>query len=231
MQNLPTAEVYEKEFKYMPWGILISEILELVKKTPENGTVLDLMCGPGYLLQKIKELRPDLELKGVDMESEFIDFAKEKYKGIDFVTTDASDWNTDETYNLILVTGGVHHLPYEKQESFISKVSSLLEADGMAIVADPYIDDYTNEEERKIGAAKLGYEYLVASMKNGADIDIQKACISIMENDVLGIEFKNSINRFKPILEKYFTTVEMHKTWPTEQSQYGDYYFVLSNSK
>lgn len=215
----------------MPWGILITEILELVKKTPENGTVLDLMCGPGYLLQKIKELRPDLKLTGVDMEPQFMDFARKKYKGIYFVTADTSNWDTNETYNLILVTGGVHHLPYEKQESFISKVSKLLHPDGLAIIADPYINDYTNEEERKIGAAKLGYEYLVASMKNGADTDIQKACMSIMENDVLGIEFKNSINQFKPVLEKYFSAVQMHKTWPAEETQYGDYYFVLSNPK
>lgn len=34
MQNLPTAEVYEKEFKYMPWGVLIDQLLERVKYIP-----------------------------------------------------------------------------------------------------------------------------------------------------------------------------------------------------
>ncbi len=231
MQNLPTAEVYEKEFKYMPWGVLIDQLLERVKDLPPNAKVLDILCGPGYLLSRIKNIRPDLELTGVDLEPEFIEFAKRQYPTINFVTADARTWMSDGRYDFIFVTGGVHHLPYEDQEAFIKRVSTLLKTEGQAIIADPYIDDYANENERKRASAKLGYEYLLASMANGADKDIIKACMGIMENDVLGVEYKNSIQKFRPTLEKYFSNIEMHKTWPSEESGYGDYYFVLGSAK
>lgn len=54
MRELPKSEVYEQEFEFMPWGTLIDKILTTVQnKAPKNGSVLDLMCGPGYLLGEI----------------------------------------------------------------------------------------------------------------------------------------------------------------------------------
>lgn len=229
MQNLPVAEVYEKEFKYMPWGILVEEILDIIKELPSNFNILDLLCGPGYLLGKIKNIRPDLKLHGVDLNPEFIEFAKAKYNDINFTISDVQSWESENKFDVILITGGVHHLHYQEQEKFISKVSNLLKLDGFAIIADPYINDYNNEEDRKISAAKLGYEYMAATIKNGADDDIVKACIDIMYNDVMSIEFKNSIKKMEPILKKYFKNIELHKTWPKEETEYGDYYFVVRN--
>ncbi|MFH1182746.1 MAG: class I SAM-dependent methyltransferase [Candidatus Moraniibacteriota bacterium] len=228
MQNLPTADVYDKEYKYMPWGVLIEEILKIIReKTPKGGKVLDLMCGTGHLLGKIRKIRPDLELTGLDWDPGFIRYAKKNYKNINFIVSDALEWKNNAKYDLIICTAGIHHLPYDKQEIFIKNLSKAVKKDGYIITADPYIEDYKNESERKIAGAKLGYEYLVETIKNGATGDVIKATVGIMENDVMGVEYKASIRKFNPILKKFFSKITIRKTWPEYKSDYGDYYFIL----
>lgn len=228
MQNLPSAETYDKEYKFMPWGILVNEVLRIInKKTPKGGKVLDLMCGTGYLLGKIINIRPDLELTGLDWDPGFIRFAKRNYKNINFILSDVLKWKNNVKHDLIICTAGIHHLPYDKQETFIKNLSKAVKKDGYVITADPYIEDYKNELGRKIAGAKLGYEYLVDTIKNGATNDVIKATIGIMENDIMGVEYKASIQKFRPMLNKYFSKIAVRKTWPAYKSDYGDYYFIL----
>jgi len=228
MQNLPSAEVYEKEFKYMPWGILIKEIQEfIIKTTPKGSNVLDLLCGPGYLLGKLQEKRPDVKYRGVDLDLDFIEHAQKVYPEISFEVGDASTWESENKFDVVLCTAGLHHLPYEEQEAFVEKVSRLLKQDGFALIADPYIDDYANEKERKLASAKLGYEYLAETIKSGGSTDVIKAAIDVLSNDVFLVEYKASVKKNKTLFEKYFSQVEMHKTWPKGESGYGDYYFIL----
>jgi len=190
MQNLPTAETYAKEVLYMPWGILTKQVIDfVVKNVPENGTVLDLLCGTGNLLGDLQKQRPDISYTGADLEQEFIKYANEQYPGIEFIKADAFKWTSAMKNDAVLVTGGLHHLPYEKQEAFIKKDK------GFAIIADPYIDDYSSETERRVAAAKLGYEYLLATMKNGASDDVLLATAGLIGNDVVMVEFKNSIKK------------------------------------
>jgi hypothetical protein len=110
---------------------------------------------------------------------------------------------------------------------FIEKISKSLKEDGFCIVADPYTDDYSNENERKLAASKLGYEYITATIKNRADEDIVKATIDILHNDVMGFEFKTSLKKLEPVFHKFFRKVDITKTWPQEDSEYGDYFIVL----
>lgn len=230
VQNLPTAEVYEKEFKYMPWGKLVSEVESfVVENARKEGKLLDLLCGPGYLLGKIASRRPDLDLLGIDLEPQFISHAKEKYPGVSFTVADVSKWQPAEKYDVIVCTAGVHHLRYEEQEAFMENVSKALAPSGFAIFGDPYIDDYSNEQERQLAGAKLGYEYLAETIKNGGTPDVVEAAIGVLSNDVLLVEYKSSVKKMKPLLERHFKTVDEHKTWPAAASGYGDYYFILRN--
>lgn len=225
MQNLPTAETYAAEVKYMPWGILTAEIEKvIIERVPQNGAVVDLLCGTGYLLSSLQKQRPDIKYIGVDLEPEYIEYAKTQFPNIEFVVADAFEWSSNEKFDAVLATGGLHHLPYDKQEPFLKKVSSLVKEGGFALVADPYIPDYSNEAERKLAAAKLGYEYLAATIQNGATDEVARATADLIQNDVFLTEFKTSIEKIKPQFERSFKNVEMHKTWGGEG--YGDYYFI-----
>lgn len=227
MQNLPVAEVYEKEFSYMPWGILMQRIEDIVTaETPVGGKVLDLLCGPGYLLGKLQQRRPDLHYVGVDLEPEFILYAKKQYSNIDFIVGDATNWETNEQFDVALCTAGLHHLPYEKQESFLQRLKGFVKSGGKIIVADPCADDFENEDERKRASAKLGYEYLVAVLEKNAPPDVIASTVDILKNDVLLVEFKSSIRKLLPIFTRTFGAVDVEKTWPKAETGYGDYIFI-----
>jgi 2-polyprenyl-3-methyl-5-hydroxy-6-metoxy-1,4-benzoquinol methylase len=228
MQNLPTAETYQREVKYMPWGILTSEIIDYVNKNiPTNGVVLDLLCGTGNLITQIQKKRPDIKFVGVDLESEYIEYAKKQNPRAEFVVADAFSWEAKDKFDVVLCTGGLHHIQHDKQKAFVKNISELVKDNGFAIIGDPYIDSYSNETERKIASARLGVEYLIATIKNGATDDVIKAASSLIDNDIFLIEFKDSVKNVEPYFNQYFSKVVKHKTWPKTETQYGDYYFIL----
>jgi trans-aconitate methyltransferase len=230
MKRLPSPETYEKEELFMPWGTLTKEILNwILKEVSANQKIIDLMCGPGQLLGKIQSKRKDLQLTGLDTDKRYIKFASIKYPFINFINDDILKWKTKIKYNLVLVTGGIHHIPYNKKRIVIKSIYDLLDNNGVCIIADPFIDNYVNEKQRKIAAAKLGYEYIKAVITNNAPDEIVSAAIDILFNDVLPKgEYKTSITKFRNIIDPIFSKVELHKTWPNITSEYGDYYFILS---
>lgn len=227
MVNLPEPEIYELEFKYMPWGILINQVItEIIRKAPMNGTLVDLMCGNGYLLNEVHKKRKDLNLEGIDINEEFIQYAKEKNSNIIFTLDDVLKLEKENEYDIVVSTGGLHHLHYYKQPLFIEKIYSMLKKQGFAILGDPYIDDYSNEKERQFGCTNLGIAYTQFSKEKNAPIEIMSANLEIINNDVNGLEFKTSIAKIKPILKKYFSKIEINKAWPDFKSQFGDYYIL-----
>ncbi|TAK95453.1 class I SAM-dependent methyltransferase [Patescibacteria group bacterium] len=231
MKELPISETYEQELLYMPYKKSLAQVLETIcAQAPVNGTLLDLMCGPGYLLGQIAEKRKDLHLLGVDSDARYVDFSKAKYPGIDFEVGDILAWKPKELFDVVICTGSVHHIPYEKQDEAVARIASMVKPGGFCIISDCHIDDYSNEQERKLAAAKLGYEYLRATIANGAPEDVVAATIDILHNDVMMDEFKTSVERRMPVYQKYFSEVELSKTWPDTDSQYGDYYVVCKGA-
>lgn len=233
MIDLPDSQTYEKEYQYMPWGKLMDRVSDIVlNEAPSNGRVLDLMCGTGHLIEKVYSKRKDLSLVGVDADKDFIDYATKKHSGKSipnprFILADALDWQPSEVgFDLITCTAGVHHIPYDIQEKFLFMINHNLRSGGFAIIADPFIVEFKDEGRRKIAAAKLGYEYLLAVMNNQAPPEIVNATINIMRNDVLGHEYKTSLNRTKSALERLFGSVEVEKIWPEKKSSYGDFILI-----
>lgn len=219
MKQLPSPKIYEKENKYMPWGKTIDAVLKIVTDdVPQRGKVIDLMCGPGYLLGKISKQRKDLELEGLDNDSRYIDYASKKYPEMIFSLDDVLNWKPEKKYNAILLTGGLHHIEFENQEKLLKLIHNALTRNGILILADPFIDSYKDEKERKIAATKLGYEYLKAILENDAPDDIVKATIDLIYNDVLlKGEYKTSINRLKDISKKIFLNIKEQKIWPNNR--------------
>lgn len=231
-KSLPSADIYNKENKYMLWGILINELIELIaERFPQNSTVIDLMCGTGFLAREIKHQRPDLQITGVDINEEYIDFAKENNKNIEFIREDVMTFSTEKKFDLVLCTAGFHHVEFNKQQELLFRLKNLLAENGICISADPFIDSYKDEKGRSFGTAKLGYEYINAVIKNDAPDDILKATIDILERDLmLDGEYKTSVERFNDLAKDVFNRIESKKTWPQMESEYGDYYFILSAS-
>jgi len=236
MKELPNPETYEQEYKYMPWGKLIAEVIDtVVKEAPQHGSILDLMCGTGYMLGEISRRRDDLWISGVDINKEFISAAKNSrslhHAYVNLDCDNALYWKNDSKYNIVTCTAGLHHLSYESQTPFLKSIPDRMRPNGIFICADPMIDDFSSEKVRKIASAKLGYEYLLATVNAGAPDAIIKAALDVLHNDVMGFEYKTSVKKLEPMLREIFSDVKTTKTWPDKESEYGDYYFICRNSK
>ena len=233
MKPLPSAQLYEEELRFMPYRDSLAWVESLVSPhTPINGTLLDLMCGPGYLLGRIKQVRKDISAIGVDIDERYVDYGNRKYPGIRFEVGDVEKWQPKGQHDLVLCTGALHHIPYDNQERLLERIPSMMKPDGFFILSDCYVDDYSNESERKLAAAKLGYEYLRETIKNGAPKEVIQTLIDILQNDVMMDEFKTSIVKRLPILRKIFTNVHLRKVWPIdERSEYGDYIAICRRGK
>jgi len=224
MKGLPDSKIYEQELRYWPYKASWQKVLEYIcQNTPKNGSLLDLMCGPGYLLGKIAKKRKDLILKGMDIDKRYIGFARKKYPRIDFELGNILSWKSKEKYDAVVCTGSLHHVPYNQQENAVKKMAAMVKPGGFVLISDCYVDDYSNETERKIAAAKLGYEYLKGTIQNGAPQPVIEPCVDILWNDVFMKEFKTSTKKRLPIFKKIFSNVRTFKTWPTSKSEYGDY--------
>ncbi len=232
MKGLPDSKIYEQELLYMPYRESLRKVLDYIcQNAPENGTLIDLMCGPGYLLGEIATKRKDLKLRGLDIDKRYIPHAKEKYPHINFELGDILAWKPEEQYDVVICTGSLHHIPYDQQERAVQRMASMAKPNGFILISDCCVDDYSNETERQVAAAKLGYEYLRETIQNGAPQPVVEATIEILWNDVLMKEFKTSMKRRQLIFERIFDDVETLKTWPTFESGYGDYISICRNGK
>lgn len=228
MHDMPAPETYEESLAYWPYQETLAGVVDrVVSHAPKNGSILDAMCGSGYVLGEIAKKRPDLMLVGMDSDDRYISFGKKTYPGITFETGDVLVWKPDDLFHMVICTGSVHHIPYELQETAIQNIGSMTKPGGTVIISDCFVDAYTNEHERKLAVAKLGYEYLKVTIENGAPNNVIEWTTDILYNDVLMHEFKVALNDRSGIYKKYFEVLETVKVWPKSESEYGEYISVL----
>lgn len=237
-----SPETYEKALAYWPYKKSLAIVQNIVcEDAPQNGRVLDLMCGTGYLSRWISEERPDLYLHGVDLDKRYVAHAREnnsnwvpsgklripktRYEQGDILTWQP---NPRGQFDAVLCTGALHHIPYGRQEEVVEKIADLTKPEGFAIISDAYIDEYDGRMQRRLAAARLGDAYLEEAIRNRAPEEVIEATLDIMANDVILREFKTSLKRRLPCLKRNFKSVKTLKTWPNKsQGGYGDYIHIL----
>ena len=231
MKALPIPETYEDGLKYWPYRKSLAAVREhVVDHAPMNATVLDVMCGPGYLLGQIAKRRSDLSLAGVDIDERYVPYGRATYPGVSFEQGDVLAWKPESTFDVVLCTGSLHHIPYAKQEDAIAAIAAMVRSSGFAIISDCYVDDFEGEIERKLAAAKLGHEYLVETIRNGAPDKVVEWTVDILWNDVLEHEYKTSVEKRLLQLKKHFTDVLTSRIWPSHSADtgYGDYVHICT---
>ena len=229
MKPLPDPETYNEGLDYWPYKTSLEAVLTyLSKNAPLGDSVLDIMCGPGWLIDKIHERRPDLSITGMDIDERYVDFAQRACPYARIVHGDILQWKS-APFDVVVCTGSLHHITYEQQETAIVNIKSLLVPGGFAVISDCYVDDYSTEIERKLVAARLGFEYLRTTIVNGAPDKVVGWTADILHNDVLRNECKTSLAKRRPLLQKHFSRGSTAKTWPMDTSEgYGDYVHICS---
>lgn len=224
---LPDAETYHEEYEFFPWGDTMEQCIAYVcEHTPREGDVLDAMCGTGFLLSEVERRRPDLSLSGFDIREDYVEHARCTSKEASFFTADILDWTPAQSYDIVVCTAGLHHVPFRDQPSLLTTLKNAVGSDGELILADPCVGSFISERERKVKSAELGYEYLRATLSNNPATDIVEAAVDIMRNDVVKDEWKNEVSTIQGWLEERFDSVQKTQVWPSADVEYGDYVFV-----
>lgn len=117
------------------------ELQDIIRQLPINGSVLDVGCGNGRLLDELKK-RPLDSYTGLDLSSNLIDLAKQRYpaKNLPFPvawqTGDLLATALEQKFNFIFCIAALHHLPGHKlRQVAVRQLAAWLKPDGYLIIS------------------------------------------------------------------------------------------------
>lgn len=142
-KRLPTYE----DVHLTNWGPLYAHIADFFTEGLE--TLLDIGCGTGLELEAIFRRFPDLRVTGIDLSSDMLAKAKEKFAARNFQAIEADYFEhpfPSETYDAALSFETLHHFPYEKKGKIYEKLYQTLKPGGYYIECD-YVACCQEEED------------------------------------------------------------------------------------
>jgi 2-polyprenyl-3-methyl-5-hydroxy-6-metoxy-1,4-benzoquinol methylase len=93
----------------------------LAERATAGFSLLDVACGHGDALRKIRARYPDARLTGIDLNPWAIRAAREASgAGIEFVNGDAFDYRPSEKFDFIITSQFTHHLTDEAVVGFLA---------------------------------------------------------------------------------------------------------------
>ncbi len=115
----------------------IAEDIALV--APMHGAVLDVGTGPGALLAEIAQLRPDLQVTGVDQSPDMVAAAAHNVRGIagrlDTLVGDVTDLSlADGMFDVIVTSFSLHH--WDDVDAAVPELARVLRPGGQVHVYD-----------------------------------------------------------------------------------------------
>lgn len=102
----------------------------------ENVKILDLGCGEGHLTDVIKKENQNYDVYGLDYAISAIDYAVEKFKGIDFVVADGYEPPYQDNYFDVVICNNIwEHVPDPLR--LLSVISRITKDGGLLIISTP----------------------------------------------------------------------------------------------
>lgn len=228
-----TAQLYEQEYKYWPWGLLVEFTKSwTIKNAPVGASIIDYMCGTGYLLNEIIKERPDLKIYGCSLTKHFIKYGQGKYKNIKIEEKNVFEYSPPEKVDIILCNGGLHHLYFDRQGDFINKVAEELSIDGVFIIGEEILRNFNSESERKAAVNEMYNHMTRYLLERSAPKDVLASLNNVWESDLRKInEYKLSDYLLTKLLEKHFIVSDREQIWPKETNEYGDKVYICLKRK
>jgi ubiquinone/menaquinone biosynthesis C-methylase UbiE len=128
-----------KKSRYIPFA---KEILESINKfvVKENPIILDVGCGPGFLLLEIAKLIPNAKLFGVDSSEDMLriaikKFQEKKINTVSFKLGSAEKIPLPDAHSDVVVCLNSLH-DFKNAEDTISEVYRILQSSGIFILKD-----------------------------------------------------------------------------------------------
>jgi ubiquinone/menaquinone biosynthesis C-methylase UbiE len=125
--------------RYKPFAKEISEIYVKYQNS-DNPRIMDLACGPAYLLMEIQKRIPTASFLGVDTSEKMLKYARQKleeygFQGVEFKQGAAESLPLeDNSYSIITCFNSLHD--FKDPKKALSEVYRVLEKNGIFIVKD-----------------------------------------------------------------------------------------------
>lgn len=157
MNNASIASVYDQiadvyANKNEDRGEVEGEIKKFANLMPQNARIVDLGCGVGFDSRDLKQLRPDLEILGIDSSTEMLKQFKQIAPGITFKKGDMLKVRINESsFDGIWLNAAFLHISKEKAKELLVKILEWLKPGGYL-----YIRTKEGKGEKVIPASKYG---------------------------------------------------------------------------
>jgi 2-polyprenyl-3-methyl-5-hydroxy-6-metoxy-1,4-benzoquinol methylase len=163
-------------------GMMLGKKAALLKKyTAQKGRLLDIGCGQGHFLQKMKT--QGFEVFGIEQDEQIAKLAKEKF-GIEVHTADWLTKQKDGSFAAITMWHSLEHLQHLNET--LQEAKRLLAEDGALVVALPNIDSF---DRKYYGLHWAGYDvprhlwhfspktFKILAKKHGFELKKRKAML------------------------------------------------------
>lgn len=110
----------------------VSQVQKALGFCDKYENALDVGCGAGGRFVRMME-DAGLSVCGIDISEEMIKIASAKHSGSSFEVADICEWQSDKKFDFIVAWDSIFHLPLDKQEATIKKLSGMLSVDGVLI--------------------------------------------------------------------------------------------------
>jgi ubiquinone/menaquinone biosynthesis C-methylase UbiE len=135
------GESYDRHTARLFRGIHTSVVEDVAAAAPPGGTVLDAGCGSGRLAVLIAGRRPDLHVRGIDLEPGMVKVAalraeqEDLTSRVQFTAADLADLPLpDDSVDLIVSTASLHH--WADVDAVIASLGRVLRPGGQMWIYD-----------------------------------------------------------------------------------------------
>ena len=135
------VEAYDRVSRMPPFGLIRRDFVKKLRKYSVEGAIVDVGCGPGYLLQVIAMEWPKSKLKGVDISKEMVERAGANFDSLglggraEFKEGSADHLPfEDQTQDFVVSTLSLHH--WTDPESAFNEIYRVLKPGGQMLILD-----------------------------------------------------------------------------------------------
>ena len=103
----------------------------------EKGKVLDAGCGTGAVAKELKEIKPKLEIYGIDPDKRILEIARKKTKDINFQEAFMQKLPFPDNYfDFVYSSLVVHHIQSEVKQDAMNEIYRVLKPKGKFLLVD-----------------------------------------------------------------------------------------------
>lgn len=198
-ENYKLAEIYDLD---SPWSIDRDFYLSLAASVPQK--ILDLGCGTGLLCNAYAQKGHDVT--GIDPSRTMLDIAHQKSNGkrIEWVQSSAQNYNSEKSFDLIIMTGHAFQVLLENSDvlATFEVIKNHLKPSGRFVFEsrNPYIDwpkkwDYDMVFESPKGTVKETRRFLkIENNKMTFELNYQFPDEKLVSNSMLRFWTYQEIN-------------------------------------